>query len=390
MDYHDDIIYKLWLNILCGHRPSYINKCLSGGHSPEEIFKSDLLYDKALSCLSLAGRIRARRSLDEAKQIYEDCMDEGISLISIDDKAYPERLKAIFAPPQILYVKGEMPDFDKLVCIAVVGSRKCSDYSRDFTYKIAYNLAKAGIPTISGMALGIDGAAHRGTLDGGNITVAVLAGGVDIVYPGANKGLYKEIQKRGAVISERPPEMAGRADFYKERNRIIAGLANGVLVTEGELSSGTKITANWASSFDRDLFAVPGKPDDERSSLPNELIKHNAKLVTSHEDIIEEYISVYPKELKYGIDLIKDNEHISEDTHGYEINALKIKPDIEAFDEKSKKIITYLYEKNDKIHIDEISRDCDISMTELSFSIIKLLMSGVIYEHPGQYYSAKK
>lgn len=392
MEYAEDILYKLWLNILCGHNPMFINKYIEKYGSAEDIYYSDELYKALLSDLPLTMRLKARRSLDSAKNLIQYSNDHGISVISINDKRYPSKLAEVYAPPQILYVKGDIPDFNKLVCVSIVGSRNCSDYSRRFTYDLSNKLAKAGVFIISGMALGVDSSAHNGSLDAGSNTAAVLAGGVDVIYPKQNKKLYDKIVTSGAVISERPPGTTGRGSFYRERNRIIAGLSNGVVIIEGELSSGTKLTANWAVSSNRDLFAVPGKPTDKGSELPNSLIKDSAKLVTSAEDILEEYISVYPQQLKYGIDLINDNKQKkntsvnTEDNNKYNFQVVP-KPNFESFDDKQRIILKYLYETKSAVHINDISRECSIDMTELSFLIIQLLMAKVIKEHPGEYYS---
>ena len=393
MEYNDEILYKLWLNILCGHNPSIVNKCIKSFGSAEDIFKSDTLFEKMLSSLKFSLKLKAKRSLDSARQLLNHCEENGIKIIAFGDKLYPKRLSQIFSPPQILYVKGEMPDFDRLVCISVVGSRNCSEYSRDFSYRLARDLTKSGILVISGMARGIDSSAHNGALDAGGITSAVLAGGVDVVYPKSNKALYDDIIECGAVISERPPGTVGRANFYKERNRIIVGLSNGVIIVEGEAKSGTKLTADWAISSNRDLFAVPGKPDDKGAELPNRLIKDSARLITSAEDVVGEYISVYPTELKHGIALIDENrERKSSSKRRTTYNTMDIipkadKPSFDSFDGKQRIILQYLYKTNTTVHIDEISRDCDIDITELSFLIIQLLMAGVIKEHPGEYYS---
>lgn len=392
MVYNDDILYKLWLNIVCGHEPLLINKCVKKLGSAEDIFKSEHTYKELFSGIRVSRVLMARRSLDSARELLEYCERNGIEIISIGDKKYPKRLAEIYAPPQILYVKGEMPILDGLVCVTIVGSRKCSDYSRKFANELSYELASSGIVVISGMASGIDSSAHIGALNAGSITVAALAGGVDVVYPKSNTGIYNRIIKNGAVISERPPQTIGRASFYRERNRILAGLANGVVIVEGEEKSGTKLTANWAIDSNRDLFAVPGKPNDKGAELPNKLIKESAKLITSAEDIIEEYIGVYPVEIKNGIDLIDESRKtdIKNEVRATDFIIEKErpqKPDFDKYDEKSRIILEYLYKNKKEKHIDEISRDCSIPATELSFLVIKLLMERAIKEHPGEYYS---
>lgn len=398
MDSGDGILYRLWLNILCDHNPRLIHKCIEGCGSAEEIYNSDALYKRAVSSLGIRARLKARRDLDAARQLAEFCAESGIDIISIDDKRYPRRLAEIYMPPQLIYVKGELPDIDSLISITVVGSRECSDYGRKFANDLAYDLAKAGVFIVSGMAMGIDAAAHRGALAAGHMTAAVLAGGVDVVYPAANRELYREIVQSGAIISERPPQTVGRGNFYRERNRILAGLSCGVVIVEGGESSGTKLTANHAIDSDRDLFAVPGKPGDEGAELPNRLIKDSAKLVTSAEDIISEYISVYPIELKRGIDLIdetrserrqrrrNDNEPKDAAIPSRSRSEEKKPPrSFENFDGKHRIILEYLYHNNGA-HIDDISRDCGIAMSELSFLIIQLEMQQVIRQSAGEHF----
>lgn len=396
----EEILYKLWLNIICGHNPSTISKCIGACGSAQEIYEDDGLYRKVLSMIGLKARLKARRSLDSARDLFEYCQSNGIEIISIEDKRYPKRLAEIYNPPQILYVKGELPDIDKLVCITVAGKRDCSEYSKKFTARLSYDLAKSGILVISGLAKGIDAAAHSAALRAGHQTVALLAGGVDVVYPSENTPLYKEIINSGAVISERPPKTVGRGNYYKERNRIMVGLSCGTVIVEGDLHSGTKLSANWAIESNRDLFAVPGKPDDKGAELPNKLIKDSAKLITSAEDIIEEYINVYAEELSNGVKMLLPEQEIKERKDKAEaelaqekqvkrekIKPIRQKPDFDKFDDKQRIILEYLYNNKEAVHIDDISRDCNIPTTELSFLVIQLMMVRAIKEHAGDCYS---
>ncbi len=394
MSIDNDIYYKLWLNIICNHNPDLIGKSIERYGTAKEIYES-----KSLSRGLGVGKLRARlstakRSFDDARELFNYCRQNYIDIITIDDNRYPEILRQMHNPPQILYVRGKLPDVDNLVCVTIVGSRDCSDESREFANSLATDLAKSGIVIVSGMALGIDAAAHTGALCEGNLTLAVLAGGVDVVYPKENYDIYEEIQKRGAIISERPPGCIGRSEFYTQRNRILVGLSRGVVIVEGSKKSGTRITANWAAMSDRDLYAVPGKPSDVRAELPNELIKHNAKLITSAEDIIEEYVSVYPAEIRNGIDMVLKDSHFERLSVALPKpvkNAVPKPPemqiDIEKYSGKQRIVLEYLRNTNEAIHIDEISRGCGIDTTELSFLIIQLMMERVIKEHPGGCYS---
>ena len=382
----ESVLYKLWLNILCQHEPGLINKFINKFGSAEEIFNSDKKYKNVLLGMKLSRRLSARRDLEQAKQLLEHCINNDISIISMGDENYPQRLAEVDNPPQILYVRGEMPDFDNLVSVAQVGSRKCSSHAREFSGDLAYDLASSGIIVVSGMAEGIDAAAHNGALSAGSKTVAVLAGGVDIVYPKINKNLYKKIIENGAVISERAPGEIGKPRYYQQRNRIIAGLSNGVVIVEGEASSGTKLTANWALKLNKDVFAVPGRPDDKGAELPNLLIRDGAKIITNAEDIIEEYISVYPTELKNGVDLKQKTENKRRSTVKPE-KAKRERPNFEKYEETHRIILEYLYNNSEVVHIDDIVRNCDLNTSEVSFAIVELLIEKVICEYPGEYYS---
>ena len=396
MDYDNDLLYKLWLNIVCKHNPDLINKYIDKYGDAKTIY--ELNKAPAKPSLMLNRIYSASRSLESAQNLANHCREVGIDIITIDDERYPNRLSQMYCPPQILYVKGTMPDIDNLVCVTIVGSRDCSDYSRNFAGELARDLAESGILIVSGMALGIDAAAHSGALHAGHITIAALAGGVDVVYPKANRSLYGQILERGAIISEQPPGTIGKRNFYSQRNRILVGLSNGVVITEGKEKSGTKITANWAIDSNRDVFAVPGKPWDKGAELPNRLIKDSAKLITSAEDIIEEYISVYPVELENGMNLI-DRDRIPTQKEVSGIQQLKAEGrvveipksqrlNLDGFTDKERIILEYLYNNNGMVHIDDLSRECNIDITELSFLIIQLLMEKAIKEYPGQYYEA--
>ena len=422
---NSDLIYKLWLNIQCQNNPERVFKCLEGGVSAEEVYNSKVLYKRLYSGRKLSDRFTVRHSLKKAYMLAEECEKSGIKMVQMGDKEYPKRLSEMYMPPQVLFVKGELPDIDGLVAINIVGSRECSEYSEKFAQKLAYDLASAGILVVSGMAKGIDGFAHSGALMAGHRTIAVLAGGVDIIYPKRNSELYNEIIQNGAVISEMPPGEVGKGRFYKYRNRIMVGLCCGTVIIEGRKNSGTSMSANWAENSNRDLFAVPGKPNDKGAELPNKLIKDNAKLVTSAEDVIEEYIGVYSSEIENGLKMLrpvspaerrayrtmpapsdkrdgetktgeittrekkKDKKKDKNEEYSRRVREelVRQKPNLDMFDEKQRIILEYLYNNNEAVHIDDISNDCGIEMSELNFLILQLMMAGAIKEHAGDNYS---
>lgn len=207
--------------------------------------------------------------------------------ISISDKDYPARLKNIYSPPVDLYIKGEFLPEDE-IAVALVGSRKASQYGLELSEKLAYDLATRGITVVSGLARGIDSAAHRGALKAKGRTIAVFGCGIDYIYPPENKLLAEQIQERGALISEFPDKLSPKPYNFPRRNRIISGLSLGVVVIEAARTSGALITANFALEQGREVFAVPGKVNSDTSEGVHRLLKEGAKLVETVDDIIEE------------------------------------------------------------------------------------------------------
>lgn len=223
--------------------------------------------------------------MSEADRILEICSKKRINILTISDDEYPEMLKYIADPPVVLYVRGRIP---KSNSIAIVGSRKASGYGIENANKIAFNLALADICIVSGMARGIDTAAHAGALEAGGETVAVLGCGADVPYPPENRNLMERIIDSGAVISEYPPGTPPSTFNFPDRNRIISGMSVGTLIVEAGMKSGSLITANYALEQGRDVFAIPGNINNYNSMGTNRLIKDGAKMVLSVDDILDE------------------------------------------------------------------------------------------------------
>jgi DNA processing protein len=211
-----------------------------------------------------------------------------IRKITITDKEYPVNLREIHNPPRVLYVMGEIRPED-VNAIAIVGSRRCSNYGLVATRKIAGEIADAGITILSGLALGIDTIAHEEAVKRGARTIAVLANGLDMIYPYQNRALAEKILANGAIISEQPIGAKPLRQHFPARNRIISGLTKGILIVEGSDKSGTLHTANFAVEQNRDVYAIPGEIGKDLAYLPNDLIKRGAKLVTCVNDILEDY-----------------------------------------------------------------------------------------------------
>ena len=229
------------------------------------------------------------KSLDNAYQIIDRCKELGIEILCYTDDNYPQSLRSLPDAPAVLYYVGKLPNFNKSLCVATVGTRNMSEYGMRAAYKIAYEIASAGAVVVSGMALGIDSVTHCAALEAGGTTVAVLGCGVDVVYPKANAALYNAIKSRGAIISEYPPSSKPYAFHFPERNRIISGLSQGVAIIDADIDSGSMITARCAIMQGRNLFAVPCNIDSPKSGT-NVLIRDGAQAIVSGSDVIRNYI----------------------------------------------------------------------------------------------------
>ncbi|MBN6185843.1 DNA-processing protein DprA [Aneurinibacillus sp. BA2021] len=236
----------------------------------------------------VAEQIRAGFSMEKARQLVETWNRKGIGVLTLQHSAYPPLLREIPDPPEILYIAGDIQSLHR-PCISLVGSRKPTTYGKNTARQFARELSERGITVVSGMARGIDSEAHRGALAGGGTTVAVLGCGVDVTYPAENRSLALEIRKQGAIVSEYPPGTAPQRGFFPERNRIISGLAKGVLVVEAASRSGSLITADLAADQGRDVFAIPGSIYAPQSAGCHWLIQQGSKLVQNTHDILSEY-----------------------------------------------------------------------------------------------------
>lgn len=242
----------------------------------------------------------AEKSLENADRILGACSRLGLRLLTMQDADYPMRLRNIFEPPCLLYVKGQLPVIDEEVAVAMVGTRKASPYGIEAAEKIAYGLCKQGAVVISGAAAGVDSASHRGALRAGGKTIAVLGNGLDIVYPAENEWLYRDIAASGALISEYPPGTAAEAWHFPVRNRIISGLSLATIVVEAPEKSGALITANLALEQGRDVFAIPGNLGVKSCEGSNHLIRDGAIVVENGWDVLREYEQMFPGKLSDG------------------------------------------------------------------------------------------
>ena len=254
---------------------------------------SKQLFQSGLDSNTVSTFISSRKTIDPNEKMAE-LSHYGIKMTTINDSDFPALLKEIPRPPTMLYYLGRLPKPNEIL-IAVVGSRKFSFYGKRCAEKIAGDLALRGIQVISGMALGIDTIAHKACLKNNQATFAVLGCGLDQVYPASNTQLAQDIIKDGGIISEYPPGYGALKQNFHARNRLISGLSYGVVIVEAHLRSGTFITAHHALDQNREVFAIPGEIFSQASRGCHQFIQNGAKLITSAQDILEEFRILFPE-----------------------------------------------------------------------------------------------
>lgn len=296
-------------------------------------------------------------SRDAAEKVKDQLLSLGVSLIPLwDRERYPALLRSIHDPPTLLYVRGNLPATPSL---AVVGSRRASRTGMALTDRICSELAACGITIVSGLARGIDTAAHLGALEGGGLTVGVLGCGIDIIYPPENKRLAARMIERGALMSEYPPGTPPLAGHFPGRNRLISGLCQGVLVVEAAEGSGSLLTVDFALEQGREVFAVPGAVSAETSGGVNRLLKEGAHLVTEARDILDQ---LWPRSTP----VIKHKE-----------------PDPMEQSLQGEALSLYRQLGESPLHVDELARKCGLTPMGVSAILLHLELQGGVRQLPG-------
>jgi DNA processing protein len=313
----------------------------------------------------------ARERAAEQLRMLEEM---GGEVVTLADARYPRLLRETFDPPVVLYGKGDIERALAQPAIAVVGSRHCSTYGRNVAEMLARELAERGITIVSGLARGIDSAAHQGALDGHGLTVAVMGTGLDSIYPKENKKLGDRIMESGALLTEFALQTPPLPQNFPFRNRVISGIALGVLVVEGAERSGSLITARMAMEQGRDVFAVPGNVTSAKSFGPNTLIKDGAKLVQTWRDVVEEL----PFEIKAAI--------LS--TERPERSAAQLQFDEVALTDAERALLAILHD-DAATQIDELIVKAGLARGDLMSALLTLEMAGRIKQLPGKSFVKK-
>jgi len=336
-------------------------------HSPEFVFgatQEDLVEVEGITP-RLVAAIKQRKIRDSVKKDFDLVMQKNYNIVTMTDTEYPPLLLQIPDPPPFLYVLGRLNG--SIRNIAVVGSRNATRYGVSTTRRLCHDLVKLEMTIVSGMAVGIDSAAHEGALMGNGTTIAVLGSGLERVYPEQNRKLFHQIAENGAVISEFPLKTEPDAHNFPRRNRIISGISLGTVVVEATKRSGSLITARLAAEQNRDVFAVPGSIQSFKSTGTHTLIKQGAKLVEHAQDIMEE--------LSHMIKTPVGNDKTVDNT----INRIsRLSPD--------ERLVFESLEPY-PVHIDDIARKLSIEAGKLSSILLQLELKGFSQQSPGKFFS---
>jgi len=336
------------------------------GASVSELAKIDGVgFKTAEQIAATCGKFDVAAELELAQRLE-------VWIINIEDKRYPPVLKQIYDPPPVLYIKGNLSREDNLA-ISIVGSRRCSLYGQEQSSRLAHFLSSAGFTICSGMARGIDTAAHQGALSAGGRTIAVQGCGLANIYPQENKKLFELIAESGACISELPLGYEPLSENFPPRNRIIAGLSLGTIVVEAGFRSGALITARAALENNREVMAVPGKIDSPLSKGAHRLIKQGAKLIESVEDVMEA-LGYIGEQLEDHVSTAAEKAAENIETPLFDIKALKLSSPEKAIYECLKK---------EPLHIEEIIDDTDLAAGSVNAGLVSLRLKGLIKQLPG-------
>ncbi|MBD3422749.1 MAG: DNA-protecting protein DprA [Chitinivibrionales bacterium] len=362
-------VQRSWLilNGIKGLGPVKINHLLEKFGSPDEVIKESAATIALLAGISqsAAEQIFDGNYLQSIDEQLKQADLQRIEILTIDHPAYPVQLKNIFAPPPVLYVKGRLDAFDKHA-VAIVGTRRPSQYGKSAAAFVSRELAAQGIAIVSGLALGIDTEAHQRCLEQGTPTLAVLGCGLDTIYPAVNKRLSERIVDDGLLVSEFPLNTPPEAYNFPRRNRIISGLSAGVVVVEAAAKSGALITSHYAIQQNRDVFAVPGSIFSEKSAGTHMLIKNGATPVRDAADIIDAIrtITVSPPPAidatpvqRLGMELLSTHEKTV-------CAALSAEP----------------------LRLDQLGEKCALSVGEIMSILLNLEIKGYVKQQAGQHF----
>ncbi|MGM9522125.1 MAG: DNA-processing protein DprA [Oscillospiraceae bacterium] len=396
-----ELRYWIWFSSLRGIGARSTFELLEHFGSPEAVYFAREQEYAAVIKGDISPLLN--KSMTASRRIIAECDDKNINILTIADGGYPTRLKNIFDPPLVLYVKGRLPAVDEEAAVAIVGTRSCTPYGIVTAERIGYEVAYSGGLVVSGLARGIDSAAVRGALRAGGKVIGVLGCGIDIVYPASNRQLFDDVSQTGAIISEYPPGTPPEKHNFPARNRILSGISVGVAVVEAPERSGALITASLALEQGRDVFAVPGNVDSVSCRGSNGLLREGAMAALSGWDITEMYEAVFPeklsgrrkvrpqkieaseaeklveKELKEAVNRQKATKKVFDNTDSESYIDIIVNPD-ELTDEE-KAILSVL---DTCMHVDEIIEKTGLEASKVLSALTMLEINGAVSQEAGK------
>ncbi len=366
---HDAYLGWVALALTRGLGPRLAARLLQEYGTPEAVFRAPLKELEALHLpAAVAQAIASQRPLKEAEKEIERAEQIGAGFVHWEEPDYPKLLREIYDPPPLLYVRGNR-ELLRRHLIGIVGTRRPTTYGNQMAERLGRDLAERGLVVLSGLARGIDSSAHRGALESVHgTTLGVLGNGIDVVYPKENRKLFERILERGAIVTEHPCGTMPTPDKFPVRNRIIAGMALGVVVVEGAQHSGSFITARLAMEFSREVYGVPGQVTQPVSFAPNLLIKHGAKLVTGWEDVVEEL----PTEIRAELFPVEEASPAE--------RATLLAESLSAAERR----LYDLLAADEARHVDELVETSALSSSEVLAALFELEMKGVVRQLPGK------
>ena len=363
--------YWVWLSTCYGIGSAKAKVLLEYFGVPEKIYNAgsrDFLDIPGIKSDDIKQLMN--KDLATVNKIMASCAEIGCRIITMQDSEYPDRLRNIYDPPLVLYVKGKLPYIDDEPVVGVVGTRNCTPYGMITAEKVSYSLSQCGIIVATGLAKGIDTVALRGALRGGAQVIGVIGSGLDVIYPQENRGLYEEVERRGVIISEYPPGTQPLKHHFPARNRIISGISLGVAVIEAPKRSGALITAVSALEQGRDVFALPGNVDAVSCEGSNALLREGAIPFTSAEDIIDEYAELYPDK----INMSKKIESKNSFDNRLKVDYIDLGDLLKKLDGDEKTVVESIG-LNSK-HTDEIISDTELPAQKVMTALTMLELSG--------------
>ena len=393
------LLYWLWFHLLTGLTVSQKRALLEYFHDPEQLYRAtESAYRTAVQLPEEGYTALGNKDLTNARALAAECSQKRIGIVTIGDSGYPARLRQIPDAHLVLYYRGRLPNWEAYPAIGIVGTRKASGYGLQIAEKMGAQIAACGGMVVSGAADGIDSAAMKQALLQGGPVVGVLGFGADVVYPASSRKLFAQLEEKGCLISEYPPGTPGYKWNFPQRNRLISGISHGVLVVEAPERSGALITARHAMEQGREVFVVPGNINSDTSAGSNNLLREGATAVFEGYDILREYASRFPGQIRKAapkeITQIPEKEEkiptkpAKKPIDNREVTQYSVlNSGAGTLTEEEKTLLSHLTPKIEGV--DEVIARSGMETAKALSILTKLSLKGMVKHHPGKCISLK-